>query len=288
MMNRTVLAREALRAAIELRTKLSISEDAPICIYNAAVDLGVEVRFFGGDSFDGMYIKDSELILVPSLRPYGRQAFSCAHELGHWYFKHGSRVDLLSENLSCAVKSDEEYLADTFAGYMLMPPWAVKRMFSLRGLSIESCSPIDFYKVSSQLGVGYETLVDHLYYSLGHISAEARERLLATGPKEIREGLLGKQSAGARHLTIADAKWEAVAIDLQVGDVAIVEHGHSLDGRNAGIIGDSKLGPVIKALRPGLSTISSKDGGWSAFVRVSHKNFEGRSIFRHLGDPDVD
>lgn len=289
MTMRTVLSREALRAAIELRTRLSISETAPICIYDIADKLGVDVRFIEGDSFDGMYSIDAGTIFVPTMRPYGRQAFSCAHELGHWYFKHGTRVDLLLESSDCAIKGDEEYLADTFAGYILMPPWAVKRMFLQRETHTDTCSPLELYKISCQLGVGYETLIEHLYYSLRKMPPEARERLLAASPKSIREELLGKAAEGVRHLAVVDGKWDPIVpIDLQVGDVAIIERSQTITGGSISLLGSSSLGQIVKAVKPGVSTVLSKDGEWSAFVRVSRKNFVGRCVYRHLGDPDVD
>ncbi len=288
MMNRTILAREALRAAVELRSKLSIPETAPVCVYDVAKNLDIDVRFIEGDSFDGMYSKEHGVILVPSFRPYGRQAFSCAHELGHWYFNHGTSLDLLLDNTLCAVKSDEEFLADTFAGHVLMPLWAVKRMFLSRGLRPDTCSHIELYRVSCQLGVGYETLIDHLYYSLRKLSPESRERLQKATPKSIREELLGKEAAGVRHLAVVDGNWETVAVDLQVGDLAVIERAVRVDGVSAVSCGSVRLGQVVKAVRPGISTISSEDGSWSAYIRVSRKDFVGRSDYRHLGDPDVD
>lgn len=288
MTSRTILAREALRAAVELRTRLAIPEDAPVCIYDVAKKLDIDVRFVDGDSFDGMYSKDHGVILVPSFRPYGRQAFSCAHELGHWHFGHGTRLDLLIDNSLCAVKSDEEFLADTFAGYMLMPVWAVRRMFISRGLHPDTCSPLELYRVSCQLGVGYETLIEHLYYSLRRLSPESRERLQKASPKSIREELLGKDAAGVRHLALVDAAWGSVAVDLQVGDMAILERGEQVAGPSAVSCGHVSAGQVIKAVRPGISTVSSADGKWAVYIRVSRKDFVGRSDYRHLGDPDVD
>jgi len=288
MTSRTILARVALRAAVELRAKLAIPEDAPICIYDVAKKLDLDVRFVDGDSFDGMYLKDHGVILVPSFRPYGRQAFSCAHELGHWHFGHGTRLDLLMDNAVCAVKSDEEFLADTFAGHMLMPLWAVKRMFLSRGLKADTCSYIELYRIACQLGVGYETLISHLYYSLKKLSPESHERLRKASPKNIRAELLGGDAAGVRHLALVDAAWGAVAVDLQVGDMAIVARGERVGGSSVVPCGSVAAGQVIKAVRPGVSTVSSGDGDWSAYVRVSRKDFVGRSDYRHLGDPDVD
>jgi len=277
-----------MRAAIELRDKLVIPKDAPICIYDVAKKLDIDVRFVDGDSFDGMYSKDHGAILVPSLRPYGRQAFSCAHELGHWRFGHGTRLDLLIDNSMCSAKNDEEFLADTFAGHMLMPLWALKQMFLSRGLRADTCSHTELYGVACNLGVGYETLITHLYYSLNKLSPESWERLQKHGPKSIREELLGEEAAGVRHLALVDAAWSTVAVDLQVGDIAILERGERVEGSSIVSCDRVSSGQVIKAVRPGISTVFSADGAWSVYIRVSRKDFVGRSDYRHLGDPDVD
>ena len=103
------LARRALRGALEVRKKAGLSLSLPICIYDLAGEtLKVEVRFQAGPSFGGMYAKETQTILVPSERPAGRRAFTCAHELGHWYFKHGTRLEDLIEQESWELEEEEE------------------------------------------------------------------------------------------------------------------------------------------------------------------------------------
>src|SRR6266481_1055252 len=91
------LARQGLRGALETRRRANASKADPICVYDLAERLGIEVKFCIGNSFGGMYAKASKTVLLPAFRPPGRQAFTCAHELGHWYFGHGSRIDELSD-----------------------------------------------------------------------------------------------------------------------------------------------------------------------------------------------
>src|SRR5690349_9957124 len=93
MSNRQELARIALRASFEVRRKGAVLFEDPICIYDFAEKLGLEVWFVGGASFGGMYAKDMGRLFVPSERPAGRKSFTCAHELAHWWFGHGTRVD---------------------------------------------------------------------------------------------------------------------------------------------------------------------------------------------------
>ena len=80
-MTRQEIARTALRAAIELRRKAKVPLEDPICVYDFAETLEVEVRFVGGSSFAGMFAKGMNAVFVPSERPAGRRAFTCAHEL---------------------------------------------------------------------------------------------------------------------------------------------------------------------------------------------------------------
>src|SRR5258707_13572991 len=90
------LARQGLRGALETRRQAKVSKAEPICVYDLAERLGVEVKFCSGNSFGGMFAKASKTVLVPALRPPGRQAFTCGHELGHWYFGHGTHIDDLN------------------------------------------------------------------------------------------------------------------------------------------------------------------------------------------------
>jgi len=65
-----------------------------ICVYDVAQSLGIEVRFVGIPSLEGMYWKKSPAtILLGAERPAGRQSFTCAHELGHHIFNHGNKID---------------------------------------------------------------------------------------------------------------------------------------------------------------------------------------------------
>lgn len=286
MNGQTLLARQALRGALETRRRIPVGKSDPICVYDIAERLGIEVRFFGGNSFGGMYAKASQTILVPSLRPSGRRAFTCAHEIGHWFFGHGTRIDELSIIGSRSESDPEEYVANTFAGYLLMPPWAVGEAFERRRCSPITCTPLQAYTVAMQLGVGYGTLVSHLQWSLGLITPARADELLKTTPKQLRESLLGGDRT--RHLVIADHAWTRVPIDLQVDDMAILPEGVAVEGRSASIVGSHHLGALVVGRSPGISRAEAHDGSWSAFVRVARRDFEGRSIYRHLEDPDVD
>lgn len=288
-MNRgDTLAREALRAALSLRLKRNKSLSEPICIYDFVEELGIPVRFMGGSSFEGMYSKHNNMILVPSQRPPGRQAFACAHELGHWFFKHGTRVDALDEGAGCRYKSPEEQLADFFASFLLMPSKAVKMAFTSRDWTPSSCSPLQVYTVACQLGVGYETILNHMRYSLKSISQRHFDQLKKVTPKDIRNVLL-TSTEDPGHLVIADQAWRAnVPIDLQVGHMAIVPVGVTAKGEFVEPVKMVSNGMLVVARKPGISEVASPDKTWAAFLRISRKEFVGRSVFRHLEEAEDD
>lgn len=285
MNDRVSLGRQALRGALSTRRVAGIPKDEPICVFDFAPRLGVDLWFTGGSSFSGMYSKTSKTILVPALRPVGYQAFSCAHELGHWYFGHGDRVDELDTFDLASNDDPEEVLANLYAGYLLMPSWAVERAFRRRKWSESGCSPFHAYVVATQLGVGYRALVQHLRWSLHSISASESERLLKSSPKQIRESLLGPTPA--RHLVVADEAWATVAVDLQVGDAAILPHKVQLEGNSVRAVAEQELGVVVEAHLPGKTRAVLKDESWATFIRVCRKEYHGPSEYRHWEDPDV-
>ena len=127
--------------------------------------------------------------------------------------------------------------------------------------------------------------MQHLRYSLNLISPTHAEHLLDTTPKELRCSLFGNDRT--RHLIIVDQAWEKVAVDLQVGDLAILPASVTLEGTSAAIVSQHDLGQLLEARKPGISRAESYDQSWAAFVRVSLRDFIGRSIYRHLEDPDV-
>ena len=280
------LYRKALRGALDIRSRARVSRSAPICVYDLAETVGVEVKFIGGNSFGGMYSKTTETVLVPALRPPGRQAFTCGHEIGHWYFGHGNRVEEVDALESDDSDDPEERLANAFAGYLLAPPWAVKEAYERRKWDIGSCTTTQAYVVAVQLGLGYQTLVHHLRWSLKAISGDHASRLLRMTPKDIRRSCLGFDHP--HHLIIADQFWTAVPIDLQVGDIALLPFDAHVEGQHVSRLGAKDGTTLVQGVRPGISQATRKGSDWAAFIRVARRGFTGRSIYRHMEDNDVD
>src|SRR6266850_654769 len=93
-LTRKELAREALAAALQLRTSKGRNLVDPICIYDFAEELQIELRFADIPSLEGMYSNAPRpAIIIGAERPAGRRVYTCGHEIGHHRFGHGTRVD---------------------------------------------------------------------------------------------------------------------------------------------------------------------------------------------------
>lgn len=288
MTGRRALARKALARALRVRRQAGIGLAVPLCPFDLAEQLGVEVRFVDIPSLEGMYVgAGRRLILVPADRPPGRQRYGCAHELGHHLFGHGTRAEtVVLENVSTRRFDPEECLAECFAGFLLMPKGAVVHAFTARDWAIDRCTPVQVYVVACWLGVSYEGLLTHLEHALHLISAAHAAALQRRTPRAIRKDLLGASIAEA--LVVVDENWTGRTIDLQVGDLVDLPQDTLADAPLLERAADVPGRTLFRAVRPGTGRLLRPAVGWSCFVRVMRRGYVGRSIFRHLEDPDYE
>ena len=154
-MDRGTIARKATAEALRTRLRAGYGLDTPICAYDLEGCLGIEVRFFDLPSLEGMYYNSPKPhIILSSLRPPGRRAFTCAHELGHHSRGDGTCLDEMVEQWTGPRFDPTEFFADCFAGALLMPKTAVERAFSLRQWGISECTPDQVYAIANYFGVG--------------------------------------------------------------------------------------------------------------------------------------
>lgn len=285
---RKSLARTAYQRSLRVRHTVGVKLHQPVCIYDLVEKLKVDIWFRPLPSIEGMYYKnDPGHIILSSLRPPGRQAFTCAHELGHHVFGHGDRIDELLEESS---DIEEEYLADSFAAFTLMPKSAVDNAFAARGWNSKNPEPKQVYIVAGYLGVGYETLANQLAGNLGIITWDYAKSLKRLKRKTIREKIIGMKLDN--DLTVVDEQWVARSVDIQVGTYVLAPFGTQYASLRESIVleylGASVSGEVFKAIAPGRGRIAIDDSDWAAFVRVAKSKYEGRSKYMYLEDPDYE
>jgi Zn-dependent peptidase ImmA (M78 family) len=288
------LAEQAMLTAIDVREKWKRDDDSPLDIYALCHDMGVMVRFVPIPSMEGLYGRRGDgtsVILLPSQRPLPRRAFSCGHELGHHVFDHGSSIDQMIGTYTERKSSrfdPNEFLVDTFAGFLLMPTLGVRNAFASRGWKPSDATPEQIFAVACSFGVGYETLIAHMAFSLRMLDPNRAKTLGKDSPKSVREKLLSRHSA--EHLIIVDHQWTLPTVDAEVGTLLLLPIGAEADG--IGLIPEptSASGRLFRACRPGITRVSIPDSSWALFIRTAKKEFVGLAQYRHLeceaGDSD--
>lgn len=280
------VARIALRRAMEVRKKLAIPMDHAVSAIDLAQQMGIEVWFKPLASLSGMYSGSSDpVIVIGSDRPAGYQASTCAHEIGHHVFDHGTRVDEYIDGARRGREDDaEEMLANLFGAHLLMPHAAVARIFAARMWSIASPTPAQVFIAAGHLGVGYQTLVHHLRWTIRSIVQSTFDTLRRFRVKAIRESITGRETP--ENVLVVDEFWVERPVDMVVGDIAILPPRARCEGSAIEIVGKTKNRTVIRACRKGLARAETPDTEWSSFIRVMHGCYDGAGVYRHLEDPD--
>jgi Zn-dependent peptidase ImmA (M78 family) len=280
-MDRKGLARKAISEALRVRARVGLGLTDPASAIDIAEKLGVQVWFRQLSSLEGMLIRAPHpLILLSSLRPNGRMNFTCAHELAHFWFRHDGHVDVVDDGPILREDTDDEFQANMFAAYLLMPKTTVQFAFAQRKEKVETALPSTFFAISNWLGVGYSTLVHHLRYNLILISEHQARALLRVSPKSIVTQLAGVRQPGTTAFMV-DHAWRARAVDLEVGDVIVLNMAVRISGICIRTEEHTGKHPMVLGVRPGTGHLD--DGaGWATYIRVRRSQFEGRSIFRHL------
>ena len=266
-------------AALRTRRAVGYGLDHAVCVYDLAEKLGVEVRFLDLPSMEGMYSSaPGPTIIISSLRPPGRRAFTCAHELGHHKRGDGVEIDELFEQWDKPRFDPKEFMADCFAGALLMPKMAVSKAFAVRGWCMEECTPAQASLISGYFGVGYTTLIHHLRSALQILPGTRAQELLRVNPRKAQSLLLGFQTP--HNVVEVDAYWTGRTVDIEVGDFIFVRGGAQSEGACIEPSSDFEHGRLFRAAKPGIGRLEASTA-WAAFVRVSRRDYVGRSLYRH-------
>jgi Zn-dependent peptidase ImmA (M78 family) len=280
MHNREKLAQAAVVKALQMCTRAGYSVRDPLSVYDLAERLGIEVRFVDIPSMEGIYKGPRDpTILLSSLRPPGRPSYNCSHELGHHELGHGAQFDELIDERSKDRRFDpKEFQADCFAGALLMPQMAVRRGFSIRGWDPATSSPESLYTIAGWFGVGYGTLIHHLWKALNMLATRRAEALLRQQPKDIRATLLGRECR--ENLIIADCHWDSRAIDVQVTDLISLPPNVHLEGKCVALLEQGEKRTMARAVTPGIGRVAAERSESSAYIRVSRQQFVGGAQYR--------
>lgn len=275
------LVMQGMQASITARTKAGLDLQSPICIYGLCEAHNVNVRF-NDINMEGMYDRQPKpRIHVSALRPLARRTFTCAHELGHHVFGHGSTIDeLRDDHAQNSDRPPNEVLADSFAAFVLMPTLGLREAFVKRGLDPNKASALDMYAIACNFGVGQATLVNHLAYGIGMISSVQRAQLGRITPKMIRTELLGQ--VVSEPLTIADQHWNSPTIDMEQGALLMLPSGVVVDTAMLMPERDLAGGRLFRAMKVGITRVVIPGSSWATYVRIARRQYVGLAHFRHL------
>lgn len=278
------LFREGLLKADEVRMGLGLSMYEPINIFDACMKLGLTVRFIDVN-MEGMYVNQKHganpTILISTLRPLSRRCYTCAHELGHHVFGHGTKLDALSDpDASKAVNDNEEFLVDCFAGSLLMPVAGIQAEFAKRRWNMINVSPLEYYIISSIFGTGYQSLVSHCKWNK-LISESKASSLLKFTPIKILKSLLGHNTNTAS-FKIVDSFSQSPIIDIEVSSYILLPENMCIQGDHLQKYKDCSAGTAYLATKPGIIRVFQPDNGESSFIRIQNANYVGLAENRHL------
>jgi len=211
------LGQSAAKVALKYRVAHKLGFDEPCDIFQTVADEKIDLQFVDVPSLEGMFLQESEAtrICVCALRPWGRQRYTTAHELGHCILGHGTQIDTVMDTRGQQpTLPDEEILAEAFARFLLMPPRAVSRAFG-KG---QTSDPHEVFKASCWLGVGYGTLVRQMCSSLRLISGAEQERLLQIVRRDLCRKIAGIPTI-KEDVWPLDERWRDRRVHAQIGDV---------------------------------------------------------------------
>lgn len=278
------IAVNGIKKADLLRMDLGLNMFQPINVYDACEKLGLDVRFYR-INMEGMYVSSDDptnaRIILSALRPFSRKVFTCAHELGHHLYGHGSKIDMIQkENGEQEIYNEEERIVDIFASALLMPVAGIQLEFKRRNWDLIKAKPIQFFTISSVFGVGYQTLIYNC--TLNRLISRTKSNELSKYSPSIflNKILDGEKKKG--HLKIIDSKYRETTVDTEVSGYLYVPKGVRLEGNHLERVYETRNGVCYQAVKPGILRANNKDNDQTYFIRIQNFEYEGISEYRHL------
>lgn len=279
-----VIATNGIKKADSLRSDLGLNMFQPINIFDTCKTLDLEVRFYR-INMEGMYVSSEEpknsRIILSSIRPFSRKVFTCAHELGHHLYGHGSKIDAIQkESNEESTYNEEERIVDVFASALLMPIAGIQHEFKKRNWDLNTATPIEFFTIASVFGVGYQTLIFNCAMNK-LITRNKSDELSKYSPSNFLNRILkGKEKRG--HLKIIDSKYKETTVDIEVSGYLYVPKSVDFEGNHLKKVSETKNGVCYQAIKPGILRANDINNGQTYFVRIQNFEYEGISEYRHL------
>lgn len=283
------LARQAVARAASVRDRFDVPMNAAVNVIDMCIEHykpKIVVRF-QEISMEGVYLHQPRPEIWIGQRPLVRRIYNVAHELGHHEFGHGSTFDALqAKGAARRLFDPNEYLANTFAAYLLMPRVAVAHAFTVRGWNAAAATPVQCFTVACSLGVGYKTLAKHLVYGLRLPSDRIATTLVNAELPAIRRNLLGAKAKS--RLSVIDRHHTLKTVDTEVGAAILMPPGTEMEHGRVATVVETPVGRMLQIRKPGMVRVYTKDKNWAVTVRAMPgetkraKYYVGLAWCRHL------
>jgi len=283
---RNLILKAAAQAQI-VRARCKIRQGAAIDPISVAEACGCEVRFMALSSLEGIYSPTPKpVIVLGSERPAGRRAYTCAHEIGHNEFDHGACIDERVNDSTPENNDPDEFLANMFAAFLLMPKSIVQKALKSRQIQPQRIEPLQIFRMASHINVGYGSLINHMTWTLNMLNKQQSKNLLRTQPKEIKSQFGGSPQG---EVVLVDGFWRDRTVDLEIGDILVLHKDTTVEQTPrlsfAGTVDGQKTYRVIGR---GYTRALNDDGDWGVNIRIAPKHYEGLARYRFLEDPEED
>ena len=151
--------------ANKFRRELGLGTETSLDLEKLLLNLGVLTVYKPLESeFSGMALKTNENLsmLINSALPVGRQNFTIGHELYHLFIQHDFNFQMCNAG-KFDKKDKEEYNADVFSSYFLMPDAALIKQIPEKELGWgETLSLATIIKMEQYFGVSRAALLVRL------------------------------------------------------------------------------------------------------------------------------
>lgn len=215
--------RRALQAADDLHNNLGLDQEMPVDVFDIVDRLGLWLVFNRLNNLLGAVLPRGDGgIMVTTQRGPAVQRYTVAHEIGHWILDYGE-PSFDSEADIYFPTADREFLAQLFAGQLLMPPPLVYETCNRYGvIDSPTATPSRVYQVARDMGASYEATSRQLA-NLDIIDRSQQERLLAKTPLQVKTELgLGHRPVGAVDVWPVDLTGDETRLQVTEGDEILI------------------------------------------------------------------
>lgn len=231
-----------------MSTWLQAHRMANLSAAQAHGDLGVDPSRFPIDVYGAIEAADVLLMWRPLPRAFGMyvdspgsrpgillnnrlepavQRHTAAHELGHHYLGHGSRVDIDLDPFSTPRRgwTDIEKAAEAFAVWFLMPRRAARAALAQMDLE-RPCEPEHVYQLSLLLGTSYRSTARHLVNLRLAGDRQARD-WMAVPSNRIKQRLDPAQRPTSRapDVWVVNRRFAGTTLTAGAGDRFVIDPG---------------------------------------------------------------